>query len=64
MPPSTTRSAPVIHRARSEHKNPQASQTSSGVPIRPRGTAGPPRHLRDMLVVKAGLSDQEIDELL
>ena len=28
------------------------------------GREVPPRHLKDMLVVKAGLSDQEIDELL
>lgn len=28
------------------------------------GQEVPPRHLRDMLVEKAGLSDQEIDALL
>lgn len=28
------------------------------------GREVPPRHLRDMLVNKAGLSDQEIDDLL
>src|SRR5690606_6057364 len=38
-PPSTTRSMPVIQRARSDARKTQASPTSLGVPRRPSGAA-------------------------
>jgi hypothetical protein len=49
MPPSTTRTWPVMYRARSEDRKTTASATSSGSPTRPSGvrsavrTSGPPR---------------------